>query len=189
MVSYAFIDPSEVAQLYHSGLEPGRDFQVVDVRDEDRIGGHLPGSMRAPSEQRTLQSVQDLVVKLEGVPKVIFHCTLSQIRGPKAASLYCTALNERPDALDFESATSNSIIENSGTPLTATSTKDSTNTRAAQNFSPNPFELKASASEQNRSQQVLVLRGGFGEWQRMYKDDPKLVEGFDPSIWAEGKDY
>ncbi|SCV68182.1 BQ2448_303 [Microbotryum intermedium] len=184
MVSYKFIEPSELAQLYHSGLEAGRDFQVVDVRDEDRIGGHLPGSMRAPSEQRTLQYVEDLVAKLEGVPKVIFHCTLSQIRGPKAASLYCAALNARQGALQGGSTPSELTSKMPGDSI-ARPTRDSANTAAAQSFSPNPYESSKSASEEKGSQEVLLLRGGFGEWQRMYKNDPKLVEGFDASIWAE----
>lgn len=101
-MNFAYINHDEVAALIKSRAVPGKDYQVVDVRgeclclldqifvqchstlervpssDEDFRGGNIPGAINAPSEQRTEQTVQDLVTKLTGVPTVIFHCTLSR---------------------------------------------------------------------------------------------------------------
>ncbi|CDO51689.1 similar to Saccharomyces cerevisiae YGR203W YCH1 Phosphatase with sequence similarity to Cdc25p, Arr2p and Mih1p [Geotrichum candidum] len=60
---------------------------IVDVRDDDRIGGHIKSSINIPS---TLfhSSLAALDAKVANVPRVVFHCQLSQIRGPSCASAY-----------------------------------------------------------------------------------------------------
>jgi len=60
-------------------LTSRKDFLVVDVRDEDRVGGHIVGSVNRPSIE-FLASVDKLVTDTQGVPLVIFHCALSQVR-------------------------------------------------------------------------------------------------------------
>jgi Cdc25 family phosphatase len=60
-------------------LAPGKDFLVVDVRDEDRAGGHIAGSINRPSAE-FLVTVDELVKETKDVPLLIFHCALSQIR-------------------------------------------------------------------------------------------------------------
>ena len=32
--------------------------------------------------------------------------------------------------------------------------------------------------------EVLVLRGGFSDFQAKFKDDPQLVENWDAEVWA-----
>lgn len=56
-----------------------RDFIVVDVRDDDYAGGNVKGSINIPSRE-FLMNLDGLVAKTKGVPLVIFHCTLSQVR-------------------------------------------------------------------------------------------------------------
>ena len=65
--------------------------------------------------------------------KIIFHCALSQIRGPKCAQRFVTLRND--------------------------------------------------SAEMKKEQEVLVLRGGFVEWQEKYKKDPMLVENYDEAYW------
>ncbi|KAF6827654.1 trypsin-like serine typically contains c-terminal pdz domain protein [Colletotrichum plurivorum] len=68
---------------------------VVDVRDDDYIGGHIKGCIHAPS--RTLDAMMPtLMRRLEGKKTVVFHCALSQQRGPSAALRY---LRERDQIL------------------------------------------------------------------------------------------
>jgi len=64
-----------------------RDFVVVDVRDDDYIGGNIKGSLNYPSRE-FLMNVDGLVRDTKQVPLIIFHCSLSQVRGPKAARIY-----------------------------------------------------------------------------------------------------
>lgn len=62
-----------------SGKVPKKDFVVVDVRDDDYVGGNIKGSMNYPSAE-FLSNVDGLVKETKEVPFVIFHCALSQVR-------------------------------------------------------------------------------------------------------------
>lgn len=62
-----------------SGKVPKKDFVVVDVRDDDYVGGNIKGSMNYPSTE-FLSNVDGLVRETKEVPLVIFHCALSQVR-------------------------------------------------------------------------------------------------------------
>ncbi|KAG0283215.1 hypothetical protein BGZ96_012409 [Linnemannia gamsii] len=42
-----------------------------------------------------------------------------------------------------------------------------------------------AANKGTLKQQVNILRGGFGEWQRLYKDDKNLVEDYEAEYWIE----
>lgn len=62
---------------------------VIDVRDADHIGGHIRTSRHHPSS--TLGSYLPTLVRTlhdDGVEVVVFHCALSQVRGPSAARGY-----------------------------------------------------------------------------------------------------
>ncbi|OBR02289.1 Trypsin-like serine typically contains c-terminal pdz domain protein [Colletotrichum higginsianum IMI 349063] len=68
---------------------------VVDVRDDDYIGGHIKGAINMPS--RSLEATMPtLIRRLQGKKTVVFHCALSQQRGPSAALRY---LREREQLL------------------------------------------------------------------------------------------
>lgn len=61
----------------------------------DYLGGHIKGSTNVPSNQ--LDAIlPTLVRKLKDKQAVVFHCTLSQQRGPSAALRY---LRERDGVL------------------------------------------------------------------------------------------
>ncbi|KAL7948603.1 Rhodanese-like protein [Trichoderma barbatum] len=79
-------------------------FAVVDVRDVDYIGGHIKGSTNIPCD-RLDALLPTLIRKLKDKKTVIFHCALSQQRGPFAALKYLrerdgqlAALGEAPPA-------------------------------------------------------------------------------------------
>ncbi|KAG8754986.1 hypothetical protein FRC12_011034 [Ceratobasidium sp. 428] len=77
--SFRYISPTELSELIKSDKKPMKDYAVVDVRDDDFIGGNIVGCVRAPSNNY-LTTVDGLVTKTKDVPKMIFHCALSQIR-------------------------------------------------------------------------------------------------------------
>ena len=65
----------------------GDSLAVVDVRDDDHIGGHIHNSLHHPA--RTIDdNMLDLVRDLADKEVVVFHCALSQQRGPGAAQAY-----------------------------------------------------------------------------------------------------
>ncbi|ODM17722.1 hypothetical protein SI65_06510 [Aspergillus cristatus] len=63
---------------------------IVDVRDSDHIGGHICGSTWVPSATLELR-ILELVRTLKDKETVVFHCALSQQRGPSAALRYARA--------------------------------------------------------------------------------------------------
>jgi rhodanese-related sulfurtransferase len=91
---------------------------VVDVRDSDHIGGHIKGSIHAPTPDLDWK-MPELVRTLKDKDTVVFHCALSQVRGPKAALEYLR--------------TKERLEGGEGT-----------------------------------AQNVVVLRGGFSQWQEKY---------------------
>ncbi|GAA6033559.1 hypothetical protein JCM8097_001455 [Rhodosporidiobolus ruineniae] len=166
MLPYRYINHDELADLLRASgkADEPKKVAVVDCRDEDFAGGNIPGAIRAPSEQRTDASIRKLVEELKDVPKVVFHCSLSQVRGPKTARIYA------------EAAAAAHL------PLTAAPTSSSSTdpAEAAKHFSPNPFEGRKEGE-----QEVLVLRDGFKNWQALYKNDPVLVENHDKAVWVD----
>ena len=52
---------------------------VVDVRDDDYIGGNIKGAVNCPSFSFE-DDVDKLVEKTKDVKTVVFHCALSQQR-------------------------------------------------------------------------------------------------------------
>lgn len=144
---------------------------------KDHIGGHIKSSRHAPSETA---DYKDLARQLQGAEKVIFHCALSQQRGPNAALKY---LREREGLFGADS------------PIrTTTSTDDG----------------EARGQDQNgrvKKQEIYVLDGGFVEWQEKYchtkscglgadytdcdryGNDERLTENYNKQLWADGGNY
>ncbi|KAL5482470.1 IBP1 [Sanghuangporus weigelae] len=94
---YRYMQGDELVSLMKSDAKVHTDYVVVDVRDDDRKGGHIVNSVHSPSYAFQDQ-VQDLVENTKNIPTVVFHCALSQQRGPKAARIYSelrSELNEK----------------------------------------------------------------------------------------------
>ncbi|KAK7048608.1 Rhodanese domain-containing protein [Favolaschia claudopus] len=82
-----YISGDELAQMIKSGKVPNQDYLVVDVRDDDYAGGNIKDAFNLPSREFHT-GVYDLAQKSADVKVVVFHCALSQMRGPKAARIY-----------------------------------------------------------------------------------------------------
>lgn len=85
---------------------------------------------------------------------VVFHCALSQQRGPSAALRY---LREK-ERLDGEKVEESEIGGDGGD----------------------------EGRDSNGRQKVVVLRGGFTEWQEKYGADKDLTEKWDKELWEFG---
>ncbi|EST07007.1 Rhodanese-like domain protein [Kalmanozyma brasiliensis GHG001] len=139
---YKYIDRDSLAeQVRKTGSDTKqREVAIVDVRDDDFEGGNILNARNHPSSTFPDQ-VQDLIYgPLKDYKQVVFHCHLSQARGPKAAGQYAQARQAAVEA---------GKLENEG----------------------------------EQKQEVLVLRGGFSEFQDKYKKDPAVVEKYDASAW------
>ncbi|XP_021774541.1 dual specificity phosphatase Cdc25-like [Chenopodium quinoa] len=71
------------SQLFTLKQRP--NIAIVDVRDDERIyDGHIAGSLHFASDT-FLDKIPNLVQQVQGKDTLIFHCALSQVRGPKCA--------------------------------------------------------------------------------------------------------
>ncbi|RKP26843.1 Rhodanese-like domain-containing protein [Syncephalis pseudoplumigaleata] len=93
--SVEYIESDELASLLrNSALTPRVDYVIIDVRDDDFEGGNIVSAINVPSH-RLMEQLPALVKQYAHVPKIIFHCALSQVRGPTSAGLYHQAAMQR----------------------------------------------------------------------------------------------
>jgi rhodanese-related sulfurtransferase len=135
---------------------------VVDVRDSDHVGGHIAGSTWVPSNELDYKT-PELVRTLRQKELVVFHCALSQQRGPSAALRY---LREK-QRLDPKSKTASKGEVEEG--------KEGKG-----------GEEQKDEEADEKVQQVLVLDGGFTKWQEKYGEDKRLTEAYRKDIWEFG---
>lgn len=157
----SYISREELAeQLKASPSAPSlpSNLAIVDVRDSDHIGGHIRGSTWVPSNELDYKT-PELVRTLKDKDVVVFHCALSQQRGPSAALRY---LRER-ERLE---------------PGSKTVAKDGEVVKEDRE--------EGKKEEGGKAQKVLVLRGGFTQWQEKYGPDKALTEAWQKDIWELG---
>jgi rhodanese-related sulfurtransferase len=142
-----------------AGIKPV-DLAIVDVRDSDYIGGHIRSCIHVPSANLEWK-LPELVRQLWDKEAVVFHCALSQQRGPSAAAKYARE-RERQERQRW--AMQDSTPEDSEKSIEGES---------------------SSMQKEKHVQKVLVLAGGFVEWQEKYGEDERITEGYAKDIWAE----
>ena len=118
---------------------------VIDVRDSDYIGGHIVNGINAPTHTHDYR-MPELVRTLKDKEVVVFHCALSQQRGPSSALRYLRE-KERLQPVNDKIA-------------------DSTKADASAEG------VKADATSDGEGvvkngQTVYVLEGGFVKWQEV----------------------
>ncbi len=119
---------------------------VIDVRGDDHIGGHIRGSTNVPAA--TLDDrLPELVRELRDKDTVVFHCALSQQRGPSAALRY---LRERERVLG----------EGEGAGV-----GEGGEGKEEKEEGKEEHAEGEGQKERNRGQKVYVLDGGFVKWQ------------------------
>ena len=152
--SLTYLHPTSLAKVL---LEPSEREKVaiIDVRDSDHVGGNINGSTWVPLNQLDAR-IPELVRTLKDKEKVVFHCMLSQQRGPTAALRYARA-KQRADDKDTRS--------------TQTSSQGAAQT---------PEE---GESNKSHVQKVCVLEGGFDSWRSRYGEDSRLTVDYQPDLW------
>lgn len=69
----------ELAAIIKSDKAPEKDYLVVDVRDDDYVGGNILKAQNWPS-QTFMWKVNDLIENTKDINIIVFHCALSQER-------------------------------------------------------------------------------------------------------------
>lgn len=163
LASLEYIDRDTLAQKFQASQSLPSNTAIIDVRDSDHIGGHIRGSTWLPSSQLDYKTAE-LVRTLKDKEVVVFHCALSQQRGPSAALRY---LREKERLDPGAGVVSKGVVKEEGV----------------------GGKEEGESEEKNKEgskQRVYVLRGGFTEWQEKFGEDDKLTEGYQKDIWEFG---
>ncbi|KAL1815916.1 hypothetical protein DCAR_0520244 [Daucus carota subsp. sativus] len=87
--SVTYISSSQLLRL-----KPRPNIAVIDVRDDERnYDGHIAGSLHFASDTFR-EKLPKLVEAVQGKDTIVFHCALSQVRGPKCARKFVDYLSE-----------------------------------------------------------------------------------------------
>lgn len=121
------------------------------------------------------QQVPELVRKLKDKETVVFHCALSQQRGPSAALRY---IRERNRLLGLHA----SLESGSGVGQVLKKNKED---EAKGEQKDGDWE-DVEAEGEKKEQKVYVLDRGFVGWQEQYGEDVRLTEGYRKEIWKDG---
>jgi Cdc25 family phosphatase len=137
---------------------------IIDVRDSDHVGGHIKGSTWVPSSELDYKT-PELVRTLKDKEVVVFHCALSQQRGPSAALRYLREKKRLEGEGETKVVSKGEVKE------------DQVEGEAGGN---------EGAKAAKKEQKVLVLEGGFTKWQEVFGEDERLTEGYKKDIWEFG---
>jgi hypothetical protein len=102
----------------------------------------------------------------------VFHCALSQQRGPSAALRY---IRERDRLLGLK------VGSGVGEAL-----KKNREEKMGEEDSDADGEWEDVDEEKGKKQKVYVLDRGFVGWQERFGEDTRLTEGYRKEIWQDG---
>lgn len=94
-----FVSSATLRSWFETGSPNGAGkFAVVDVRDLDFIGGHIKGCLhyQAGNFHETLPQLRK-ELREKKIDDVVFHCALSQVRGPKSTLMFLRSLDDLDD--------------------------------------------------------------------------------------------
>jgi rhodanese-related sulfurtransferase len=118
---------------------------VVDVRDSDYIGGHIVNGINVPTHTHDYR-MPELVRTLKDQETVVFHCALSQQRGPSSALRYLREKERLEAGAEKTGGEDEKVVKEGGEKVEAGVTKD-------------------GEGVVKNGQKVYVLEGGFVKWQ------------------------
>ena len=84
LANLPYISRDRLASLIRAKT-PG--LSIIDVRDSDYVGGHILNSQNIPTQTHDYR-MPELVRTLRDQDILVFHCALSQQRGPGSALRY-----------------------------------------------------------------------------------------------------
>ena len=163
---------------------------VIDVRDHDYPGGHIKTSTHIPSSSLD-HTIPEIVRKMAGKEIVIFHCALSQQRGPSAALRY---LRERESKrktakVEKESGPPGIGIRNGAiqkvSPPASKEQQIKGEIEKALNAPESGAKDDSTQEAPSKEQEVYVLDQGFVGWQEKYGKDQRLTEDYAEDIWID----
>ena len=148
---------------------------VVDVRDDDYIGGNIVGAVRRSvnlfEDDDDVDEFVQKVLSYQPVPeRVIFHCMLSQQRGPFSARRFLARIGVA--LAEEEEKTQDSELQGEGR---GQGGRKTTSSVAAAGSSLGHDDAKIQVGKP----EVSILNGGFSRFQSLFSGDPQMVENYE----------
>ena len=141
---------------------PTPTLAIIDVRDSDHIGGHIATSMHVASS--TLDyAMPQLVRTLRETDVVVFHCMLSQQRGPGAALRY---MRQREKMVGKGSVGLENEGEGEGEAGKGNVAEEMREQKDADENEESAEAGKVNEKDWRQKQRIYVLEGGFQAWQQ-----------------------
>lgn len=166
---------------------------VIDVRDDDYVGGHIKSSTHIPSSSLD-HRVPNIVRTMAGKEIVVFHCALSQQRGPAAALRYVRERERKmkDGMMDKETGPpgigiKNGCVQKMPTPPSKEQEVMGEIRKAldAPDLGVNSGTTPENPPHESKEQEVYVLDQGFVGWQEKYGRDKRLTEAYAEDIWND----
>ena len=157
---------------------------VIDVRDHDHVGGHIKSSTHIPSSSLDYR-IPSIVRTMAGKEIVVFHCALSQQRGPTAALRYMREKEKETNTPGI--GIRNGAVQKLSTPASQEQEVHSRTEKALgalDNEVANGSAITASPPKV-KEQEIYVLDRGFVGWQEKYGKDERLTEAYAEDLWVE----
>ncbi|KAF5830387.1 rhodanese domain phosphatase [Dunaliella salina] len=94
-----FIRPVQLATLLRDPEQQGKTV-ILDVREDDYDGGCIRGAIHKPHaenfyDESAVNKIIDEHLNGPSTERVVVHCMLSQVRGPRSAKALASALEKR----------------------------------------------------------------------------------------------
>jgi Cdc25 family phosphatase len=121
--------------------------------------------------------IPELVRKLQDKETVVFHCALSQQRGPSAALRY---IRERERLLGKSQSGKGGIGD------AMKKSKEEVDDNGQEEDEEWEDEADSNVDEGKKQQKIYVLDRGFVGWQERFGEDERLTEGYRKELWKDG---
>ncbi|KAE8958760.1 hypothetical protein PR003_g13780 [Phytophthora rubi] len=84
-----YIQPSGLVEILRNPDTTSKRPLIIDVRDTDYAGGHIRSAINIPEDNfMDDDDVDALVEKYKDENAIVFHCMMSQVRGPSCAKRF-----------------------------------------------------------------------------------------------------
>lgn len=94
-----FIKPPTLYSWLTKNASPHGSLAIIDVRESDYVGGHIKGSWHYPAGD-FYTSLPEIYHKIyiDKIHDVVFHCMLSQARGPSSTLKFLRSIDDIVDS-------------------------------------------------------------------------------------------
>ena len=166
---------------------------VIDVRDDDHVGGHIKSSTHVPSSSLD-HRIPEIVRTMAGKEIVVFHCALSQQRGPAAALRYMRERKSKvkKGKINTEIAPPGIGIRDGCVPKVSTPASKEQEIKGEIEKALDAPDIGAQSGSsleaphiESKEQEIYVLDKGFVGWQEKYGKDEKLTADYAEDIWVD----